>query len=275
MKKLATAALILAAGLAQATDCPPYPAQENTSMSGSAEAAAANAATKLGTIKGPNVRIEAQRQTSEVLSKYPDANKAYITQLMSAMYCRQLENDKQLTGLQRAQFMADLKLGAESASSQAKTEAQTPRASSNAKPSSKSAAKPARITPETPPRDVSEWANERLSIMMSYKVIRADNPPTQVYSVQTNYWMFFKLIGPYLYQELPDAVLREKAALMLSEKYLFSVCAFGCELTISETAWQDIAYKFRTEKLASIGPSPINGNVVWRETPYTREALQR
>ena len=86
-----------------AIECPPFPEQTNRDW----EAGVSAEVAKIGTLKGPGANAKVKTITNNLLAKYPDAGKYYIEQMMTAMYCSTIRDDKSLTDAQRRKLVED------------------------------------------------------------------------------------------------------------------------------------------------------------------------
>lgn len=80
-----------------ALDCPEPPRQ----MTKDSKAEVKTAIGRIGPMKGAELEIKVKRETKDLLSSLPNADKLYLEHMMYASYCSSLRDDKSLTEAQR------------------------------------------------------------------------------------------------------------------------------------------------------------------------------
>src|SRR5262245_14265568 len=81
-----------------AIECPNMPEQTRKDW----EAEIKSAIGKIGPARGAELETRAKTVTKDLMGKLPEANRLYLEQMMLAVYCSALRDDKNLSETERA-----------------------------------------------------------------------------------------------------------------------------------------------------------------------------
>jgi hypothetical protein len=260
-----------------AISCPGMPQQTTRDYSVDAEAAA----SKVGPVRGPSVSVAAKSQASDVLSKYPNADKVYVMQMMLSTYCSGLEADKGLAEREKSSRFESFSAGVLAAT----YGPQSNRSHTNAnKVAPRQGAvneirplKPKVVQTLSEPKSVKEpsaqpyvWLDKPVSILLRYATYSSREKVSA--TVTTNWRELFGMFSPYLVSRPGDHAIRVSVTRLLVEKYvtLPAESTLNGNVEMTEDSWQTISIQFRINGLAKLELlESIGGGAAmyWGETP--------
>lgn len=273
--------------MASAIVCPALPQQTMTDYGLEVEAAA----VKVGPLRGASVSTEAKSKATEVLSRYPNADKVYVTQMMLSTFCSGLEADKTLPEREKAARFDAFSSGVLSAvyaSGLPKGDAKSggARVQGGQNTGAVPRSKPPKVTQTTgqaspPPAVTSSKAQPEASledypwlektVTLRIHVNQAQTPPV---SYTTTWRDLFGVFSPFLIAHPYDGDIRSKVSGILAERYKASELNLPRKdwysPSISEEDWQGISVQFRTSALAKADYSATTSGgraLFWSETP--------